>query len=154
MKETRKKIEPQLPKTTETVEVPVLGEKYIFAVGKRKSAIAQIKLYPHGKGLIYVNGKEYKQIFPQELSQRALLEPLVLSSQKDGVNIAARVVGGGVTARAAAIRHGVAKALVIFDATYRKPLKKAGFLTRDSRIKERKKFGLKKARRAPQWSKR
>ena len=137
------------------VLIPVpLGDKYLYAVGRRKCAVAEVRIYPKGKGLIYVNGEELKQAVPQEAAQRTILEPLVLTNQKDIVNVSAYVKGGGYSAQSGAIRHGISRALLLLDVEYRSTLKKMGFLMRDPREKERMKCGLKKARRAPQWSKR
>ncbi len=135
-------------------EFPELGTKYIAATGKRKNAIAQVRLFSNGQGKIIINGKDLKEIFPQDLLRQNILEPLVLTGLRDSVNLSVIVSGGGLSGQSIAIRHGIARALVLMDLSYRKVLKQMGFLTRDPRVKERKKPGLKKARRAPQWSKR
>jgi small subunit ribosomal protein S9 len=122
-------------------------QKYHYGTGRRKTAVAQVRLYPKGSGKVTVN--ETVVALPSSV----YLEPLKLVGQSD-MDISAHVNGGGFQGQIEAIRHGVARALLAMDEEYRTTLKKAGFLTRDPRAKERKKFGLKGARRAPQWSKR
>ncbi len=125
---------------------------YIEAVGRRKNAIARVRLYQKKSG-ITINDKDYKAYFPIVKYQEVINSPFVeVSAEKIGATV--RVVGGGLTGQAEAIRHGISRALVKMDETNRKRLKLSGFLTRDSRMVERKKYGLKKARRAPQWAKR
>lgn len=121
--------------------------KYHYGTGRRKTAVAQVRIYPKGSGKVSINEKEVAAPSP------LYLEPLKLVGHQDA-DITVRVSGGGFQGQTEAIRHGVARALVKMDETYRTTLKKAGLLTRDPRAKERKKFGLKGARRAPQWSKR
>jgi small subunit ribosomal protein S9 len=135
-------------------KTPATGLKYLYAVGRRKSAIAQVRVYPNGKGSILVNNKDWKIYFPTFEYQSVILAPLKLAGQDDKVDITVRAVGGGKRGQSDAIRHGISKALLLMDLAYRKPLKTAGFLTRDSRVKERNKPGLLGARRAPQWAKR
>jgi len=129
-------------------------EKYIYAVGKRKSAIAQIHLLPKGTGEITINKKKAEVYLPDYELQEIIRSPLKLVDLNNKVNISVLVRGGGKRGQAEAIRHGLARAIEKFDNTKRKTLKVAGFLKRDARIKERKKPGLKRARRAPQWAKR
>lgn len=131
----------------------VTEEKYIEAVGRRKTASARVRLYPAQKTTYVVNGKKVDEYFPTLQLQKTVRDAMALA---DGVafKISAKVLGGGVPAQAEAIRLGIARALVKDDKTRRKELKGAGFLKRDPRKKERKKFGLRSARRAPQWSKR
>ena len=128
---------------------------YTPAVGKRKRAIARIRvLHKKTKGIdIKINEKDYKDYLPYFEWQDTILEPLELTGQ-DNINITIKIFGGGIKGQVDAIKHGIAKALLKDDEELRATLKKAGLLTRDSRKKERKKPGLKKARKAPQWSKR
>jgi small subunit ribosomal protein S9 len=128
--------------------------KYYYANGKRKTAIARVRLYEKGQGRIVVNEQPYRKYLTIEETFDIVQIPLRLTSHLKDFDISAVVTGGGTHAQAEAIRHGIAKALVEFDPALRSTLKKAGLLTRDSRSKERKKYGLKKARRAPQFSKR
>lgn len=140
-------------KTKKAITFSLGGKKYVAAVGKRKTAVARIRLYEGGSGKVEVNGRPIKEYFFGILTQNAL-EPLRVTDHLKTYDITAKIVGGGVSAHADALRHGIAKALIELDAALRPVLKKAGFLTRDSRVKERKKPGLKRARRAPQWRKR
>lgn len=126
----------------------------INCVGRRKSAIANISLIKRGQGNITVNGKDYKTVFTTFELQRTVREPLVAISQDDKLDVKAKVSGGGVTGQAEAIRLGISRALVKLNPIFKKALKKHKYLTRDPRVKERKKPGLKRARRAPQFSKR
>lgn len=126
--------------------------RYI-ATGKRKTAVARVILKP-GTGNIVINGRELNEYFPRPTLQMTARESLEKVNSVDKVDVIARVHGGGVAAQAGAVRHGIARALLEADANLRGPLKKAGFLTRDARVKERKKAGLKKARKRPQFSKR
>ncbi|MGB1583475.1 MAG: 30S ribosomal protein S9 [Solirubrobacterales bacterium] len=123
------------------------------ATGKRKTAVARVILKP-GTGKIEVNGRALEEYFPRPTLQMTARESLVKVDSVNKVDVIARVHGGGVAAQAGAVRHGIARALLEADETLRPPLKKAGFLTRDARVKERKKAGLKKARKRPQFSKR
>lgn len=127
--------------------------RYFYANGKRKTAIARVRLYENGKGEIVVNNKEAKDYFFGELIGK-VKAPLKLANALKLFDVTAKIIGGGVSAQADALRHGISKALLEYDPELRPVLKKAGFLTRDARMKERKKFGLKRARRAPQWAKR
>lgn len=124
-----------------------------FGTGRRKSSIARVRLIP-GKGKIIINKKELDEYFPQELLKREVKSPLALTAMEGKFDIVATVKGGGFTGQAGALRHGISRALLRADAELRATLKKAGFLTRDPRMKERKKYGLKKARKASQFSKR
>lgn len=126
---------------------------YYAAVGRRKTSVARVRL-SKGKGVITVNGRKFENYFPDIIWQIAVKSPLVLVGQEKTQDISVLVKGGGVNSQAEAVRHGIARALEKIDATLRPTLKKAGFLTRDPREKERKKYGLKRARRAPQFSKR
>ena len=123
------------------------------AVGRRKKAIARVRLIP-GEGKIVINGRDIDNYFGLETLKLIVRQPLATTNTTDKVDIEATVTGGGVTGQAGAIRHGISRALLQVDESYRPALKAAGFLTRDPRMKERKKYGLKGARRAPQFSKR
>ncbi len=124
-----------------------------FATGRRKESVARVRLVP-GEGRIIINGRPLDEYFGLETLRMIVRQPLELTGTLDRFDIIVRVVGGGFTGQAGAIRHGISRALVTADMTYRPQLKKSGYLTRDPRMKERKKYGLKKARRAPQFSKR
>ncbi len=126
---------------------------YFYANGKRKTAIARVRLYK-GTGRVIVNDKDAKEYFSTDEMINVFMAPLVLTKKQNDFDISARIVGGGMQSQADALRHGIAKALVVADEDNRGLLKPEGYLTRDSRIKERKKYGLKRARRAPQFSKR
>ena len=129
--------------------------QYQYGTGRRKSSVARVRLYQGGTGAITINGRDIDDYFGLETLKLIVRQPLVATEQMGKVDIVATVTGGGVTGQAGAIRHGVARALLQYDSeNLRSMLKKAGFLTRDPRMKERKKYGLKAARRAPQFSKR
>ena len=127
--------------------------KYFYGTGRRKHSVARVRLYP-GNGNVTINGRDIDNYFGLETLKLIVRQPLALTDNLDKFDIVCTVCGGGVTGQAGAIRHGVARALLEADAEYRPVLKAAGFLTRDPRMKERKKYGLKAARRAPQFSKR
>ena len=127
---------------------------YMYGTGRRKSSVARVHLIPNGSGVITVNGRDIDDYFGLETLKLIVRQPLVTTGTVSKVDVDARVTGGGVSGQAGAIRHGIARALLLVDENYRTPLKAAGFLTRDPRMKERKKYGLKAARRAPQFSKR
>ena len=126
---------------------------YFYGTGRRKSSVARVRVY-QGTGKITINDRDIDDYFGLETLKVIVRQPLVLTENADKFDIVCRVAGGGVTGQAGAIRHGIARALLQADAELRPELKKAGFLTRDPRMKERKKYGLKGARRAPQFSKR
>jgi small subunit ribosomal protein S9 len=129
-------------------------DAYIEGIGRRKEATARVRVTLGGKTIhIEVNGKKYDEYFTVPELRHILHDPLALSGIT-GATITAKVYGGGIRAQAEAIRLGIARALIVHDTALRGPLKQAKFLRRDARVVERKKFGLKKARRAPQWSKR
>ncbi|MCQ2434905.1 MAG: 30S ribosomal protein S9 [Oscillospiraceae bacterium] len=127
--------------------------KSFYGTGRRKHSVARVRLYP-GNGNVTINGRSIDNYFGLETLKLIVRQPLALTETEGQFDIVCTVAGGGVTGQAGAIRHGVARALLQFNAELRPTLKKAGFLTRDPRMKERKKYGLKAARRAPQFSKR
>ncbi|HQE67377.1 MAG TPA: 30S ribosomal protein S9 [Bacillota bacterium] len=124
-----------------------------FGTGRRKQSVARVRLVP-GEGKIVINDRDIDDYFGLETLKLIVRQPLVLTDTLSKFNVLVNVIGGGFTGQAGAIRHGISRALLEADETLRPMLKKAGFLTRDPRMKERKKYGLKKARRAPQFSKR
>ena len=127
---------------------------YFYGTGRRKSSVARVHVYPNGSGKITVNGRTLENYSGLDTLKLIVRQPLVTTDMLDKVDIDATVIGGGVTGQAGAIRHGIARALLNVNEEFRAALKKEGFLTRDPRMKERKKYGLKAARRAPQFSKR
>ena len=129
-------------------------DKYFEAVGRRKTATARVRVFGDSKNSVLINEKSLSDYFPQAVHQKNVLDPLKTGEDQGTFKITVKVKGGGISAQSEAIRHGIARALVLVDSENRKPLKKAGFLKRDPRSKERKKPGLKKARKAGQWSKR
>jgi small subunit ribosomal protein S9 len=131
----------------------VTTQTYDRGTGKRKCAIAQVKLFS-GKGEIMVNGKPYQDFFPRLEHRRNIEHPFKATDTTGKFNVEVKVTGGGVTGQAEAIRHGIARALVKANEQFKPVLRQEGLLTRDSRIKERKKYGLKRARKAPQYTKR
>ena len=133
--------------------MPAKDLEVYLGTGRRKSSVARVRLIP-GKGKITINKRDIDDYFGLETLKLVVRQPLVLTENVDKFDIAVRVVGGGVSGQAGAIRHGISRALLQFNEELRPSLKKAGFLTRDPRMKERKKYGLKAARRAPQFSKR
>ena len=128
--------------------------KYLKGLGRRKTSTARIRLFNEEGRDFSVNGKPLEKYFPTMELQKTVLSPFEKMSCLGQFNVKVLVNGGGLNSQAEAIRNGIAKALVLFNPEFRKRLKKAGYLTRDSRMRERKKFGLKRARRAPQWQKR
>ena len=129
------------------------AKPYFYGTGRRKSSVARVRVYP-GSGSITINGKDIDQYFGLETLKLIINQPFEVTGTMGKFDIVANVNGGGMSGQAGAIRHGLSRALVAADETYRPALKAAGFLTRDPRMKERKKYGLKAARRAPQFSKR
>ena len=127
---------------------------YLYGTGRRKSSVARVHLIPGGTGTITINGRDINDYFGLETLKLIVRQPLVTTATIGKVDIVATVSGGGVTGQAGALRHGIARALLLVSEDNRPILKKAGFLTRDPRMKERKKYGLKAARRAPQFSQR
>jgi small subunit ribosomal protein S9 len=133
--------------------VTVTSSELIQTVGRRKEAIVRVRLVP-GTGSYKLNGRTIEEYFPNKVHQQAINEPFVTLEKQGQYDVIARLSGGGVSGQAGALRLAIARALIEADAEDRPALKKEGFLTRDARIKERKKYGLKKARKAPQYSKR
>lgn len=129
------------------------GKEYFYGTGRRKSSVARVRVY-NGTGKITINERDIDDYFGLETLKLIVRQPLTLTENEGKFDIVCRVAGGGVTGQAGAIRHGLSRALLQFDPELRATLKKAGLLTRDPRMKERKKYGLKGARRAPQFSKR
>lgn len=127
---------------------------YFYGTGRRKSSVARVHVYEGGTGAITVNGRDIEEYFGLDTLKMVVRQPLVTTGVVGTVDINVTVLGGGVTGQAGAIRHGISRALLLLNAEFRPALKAAGFLTRDPRMKERKKYGLKAARRAPQFSKR
>ena len=144
---TTKKAKPEIAKETKT-------SRFFEAIGRRKTAVARVHLKNDDFKEFVINGKPLDKYFPDSELQQIALSSLEKMGCLDKFSVQAKVKGGGLHAQAEALRHGIARALTEFSSEFRTRLKKAGFLTRDSRMRERKKFGLKRARRAPQWTKR
>lgn len=130
-----------------------MAQEYAYGTGRRKCSVARVRLIP-GKGNIVINNRSLEEYFGRKVLQILVKQPLVVTDTLGRYDVIANVFGGGISGQAGAVRHGIARALLKVDGDYRVPLKRAGFLTRDPRMKERKKYGLKKARKAPQFSKR
>lgn len=151
---------PRITKKVSTTHVVVTHQpkiqkhSYIFAVGRRKEAVARVRWEPQDEAKITINGREFAAYFPTLELQYIVKQPLVLTQNDRVGSVSAKVAGGGINGQAESVRLGIARALVKQDADLRLVLKKAGLLRRDPRVKERKKYGLKRARRAPQWQKR
>ena len=129
-------------------------KKYFYGTGRRKSSVARVRVYENGTGSITINGRDIDEYFGLETLKLIVRQPLLTADVNGKVDVVATVTGGGVSGQAGAVRHGVARALVAMNPEYHAALKAAGFMTRDPRMKERKKYGLKAARRASQFSKR
>jgi small subunit ribosomal protein S9 len=143
-----------VPETVaQDVVVPAATGRPVQTVGRRKEAVVRVRLTP-GNGGFKLNGRSLEQYFPNKVHQQIIKEPLVAVDRVESFDVSANLRGGGPSGQAGALRMAIARALVAYDADDRPTLKKAGMLTRDSRAKERKKYGLKKARKAPQYSKR
>ncbi|GAB6887465.1 30S ribosomal protein S9 [Desulfothermus okinawensis JCM 13304] len=130
-----------------------MSQDFFYGTGKRKTAIARTRLYP-GTGKIEVNGRPVEEYFPRETLRMIINQPLKLLNLEGKFDIKVNVIGGGISGQAEAIRHGISRALMEYDPELRRPLKSAGFITRDARVKERKKYGQPKARKKFQFSKR
>ena len=147
--------EPKKQKEVKDLKKPKkVSSSYIGAIGRRKTSVARVRIWTKGEKEFFVNNKELKDYFPDFETQKIAGESLDKMKSEDKFKIQVLVKGGGFHSQAEAVRHGIARALVKFNSDFRKRLKKAGHLTRDPRMRERKKFGLKRARRAPQWRKR
>ncbi len=132
-----------------------MDARYYQGTGRRKSAVARVRIYPGGAGEVLINGRSLEEHFgPRPLYERLVMEPLRLTNLDEQLNVSVKVSGGGVTGQAGAIRFGIARALVHLDENLRPALKKTGMLTRDPRVRERKKPGLKRARKRPTYTKR
>jgi small subunit ribosomal protein S9 len=131
-----------------------MADHYFEGVGRRKTATARARIYPGGTGVITVNDKPAADYFPREGDLRAVVTPLQITNTDKSLNVSVKVMGGGVTGQTGAVKHAIARALLKMDENWRKPLRGAGLLTRDAREKERKKPGLKRARKAPTYTKR
>lgn len=149
------------PKATKVEKAPKVAkktdEKYFYAVGRRKTSVAQVRIFVDEKATdndLIINGKKFKEYFPMVVSQNSLLAPFKALGMQGKFRMTVLVRGGGKTGQVEAVRLGIARALVVFDESVKKTLKDLGLLTRDSREVERKKAGLKKARKSPQWAKR
>lgn len=129
-------------------------DRYLEAIGRRKTAVARVRLFTKGEKEFLVNNKPYQKYFALEDDQETAVSSMKKMKCLDKFRVTVKVKGGGHSAQAEAVRHGTARVLVDFNNNFRKRLRKAGYLTRDPRMRERKKFGLKRARRAPQWAKR
>jgi len=129
-------------------------ERYFEGIGRRKTSIARVRLFSGEEKSFLINERPLERYFPMRELQQTVLSPLSLAACLAKFKVSAKVKGGGINSQAEAVRHGVARALVLFNPEFRKKLKSAGYLKRDPRMRERKKFGLKRARRAPQWAKR
>ena len=130
-----------------------MTKEFNYGTGRRKTATARTRLYP-GTGVIEINGRPYEEFFPRKTLQMIIRQPLVLTKMLEKFDVKVNVAGGGISGQAEAVRHGISRALLELDAELRPVLKRAGFLTRDARMKERKKYGLKAARARYQYSKR
>jgi len=129
-------------------------QNYFYGTGRRKSAVAQVKLTPGGGGAIIVNGIPYEELFPRIEQRNTVAKPLMVTGTLDKYNAVVKVTGGGINGQSGAVCHGIARALLKADEGHRLVLRQQGLLTRDARVKERKKPGLKRARKAPQYTKR
>jgi len=127
---------------------------YFYGTGRRKSSVARVRVFANGTGKITINDRDIDDYFGLETLKLIVRQPFAITGTEGKFDVICTVTGGGVTGQAGAIRHGISRALLVVDESYRPALKAAGFLTRDPRMKERKKYGLKGARRAPQFSKR
>ena len=153
-KEEKKKLTNEIKALEDKDSDEKKSADFLTGLGRRKSSIAQVKLVKRGQGKITINGKDYKEYFPTYELQKIVKDALNTISQDDKLNVEVKVKGGGKKGQAEAIRLGISRALIQLNPIFKKALKKHKYLTRDRRVKERKKPGLKRARRAPQWAKR
>jgi small subunit ribosomal protein S9 len=144
---------PVVSAAVQETPAPVVSGRPVQTVGRRKEAVVRVRLVP-GTGNFRLNGKDLPVYFPNKVHQQLIKEPLVITEQVEKYDVLATLHGGGISGQAGALRLGIARALIVLNADDRPALKAAGFLTRDARATERKKYGLKKARKAPQYSKR
>jgi small subunit ribosomal protein S9 len=144
---------PDIDETPAAASAPRVTAETAQTVGRRKEAVVRVRITP-GSGQFLLNGKTLEEYFPNKVHQQLIREPLVILDKPEAFDIRANLKGGGITGQAGALRLAIARALIQLDSDDRPTLKRAGFLTRDPRVKERKKYGLKKARKAPQYSKR
>lgn len=149
---TSTKLNPKTPTKSVVAHKPK-DSKYFEGVGRRKTAIARVRI-SSGKGSVLINGKTIEKYFVLAKEREAAVSPLSKLKLDNQFDVNVKVSGGGIMAQSEALRHGLARAIVLFDEEFKKRLRVLGFLTRDSRMVERKKYGMKKARRAPQWKKR
>ena len=131
-----------------------ITKKYFEAVGRRKTAVARVRMFPGAKASYEINGKALEAYFPTREMVANVTDPITNAKPAEKFQITVKVNGGGISAQSEAVRHGIARALLLYDIQLRGKVKKLGYLKRDARAKERRKFGLKKARKSPQWSKR
>ncbi|MAF42743.1 MAG: 30S ribosomal protein S9 [Parcubacteria group bacterium] len=151
----KKKVKKAAKKEAKKEKTPVVkASRYFQAVGRRKTSVARIRLFTKGEREFLINKKPYKTYFPTHELQEIVTSAFIKMNCFDKFKIVVLVKGGGIHSQAQAVRHAVSRALVEFNPDFRKKLRKAGYLTRDPRMRERKKFGLKRARKAPQWAKR
>jgi small subunit ribosomal protein S9 len=139
---------------TKKVDKPKKDQEFFTGIGRRKTSVASVRLFAAGDKKILINGKDFKEYFPTLEMQEIVTSLLEKIGSLSDYRIDVRVNGGGIHSQSEAVRHGIARSLLVFDANLKSQLRNAGFLTRDSRMRERKKFGLKRARRGPQWRKR
>lgn len=151
MAEAKKKTTTKKPAAKKTAAE---SDRYYEGIGRRKTAVARVRLFTKGSKQVIVNEKQHDVYFPTQELQQIATSALDKMNCRQRFRATVKVKGGGVHSQAEAIRHGISRALVEFNDDFKKRLRRAGFLTRDPRMRERKKFGLKRARRAPQWSKR
>lgn len=150
-------IKPTTTTKKDKISIVKKAERYIETTGGRKTSHARVRLFSVSGGkqkTIIINGKDYKEYFKIAKHQMFVVSPLKLAGVSDKMGITVKVAGGGIGMQAEAVRHGLSRALILFNEEFKKRLRQAGFVTRDARMVERKKYGLKKARRAPQWQKR
>ncbi|MFI0792421.1 MULTISPECIES: 30S ribosomal protein S9 [Micromonospora] len=150
---TETEVAPEATEAPAPVARAPRGDRPIQTVGRRKQAIVRVRIVP-GTGKITCNGRDLEAYFPSKVHQQLIKDPLVTAEKPEAFDVIANLRGGGTTGQAGALRLGIARALIVNEPDDRPALKKAGFLTRDARVKESKKYGLKKARKAPQYSKR
>ncbi|TDB73300.1 30S ribosomal protein S9 [Micromonospora sp. KC723] len=150
---TETEVAPEVTEAPAPVARAPRGDRPIQTVGRRKEAIVRVRIVP-GSGKITCNGRDLEAYFPSKVHQQLIKDPLVTAEKPEAFDVIANLRGGGTTGQAGALRLAIARALIVNEPDDRPALKKAGFLTRDARVKESKKYGLKKARKAPQYSKR